>query len=80
MTPGLLPGFPAGNERYFFSISKTKTCVLNARQIFSCQRSRLRQQSALAASVRSRFYGQATKGVCVDALAQVGEEGRGQLR
>ena len=30
--------------------------------------------------VRSRFYGQATKGVCVDALAQVGDEGRGQLR
>ena len=30
--------------------------------------------------VRSRFYGQATKGVCVDALAQVGEEGRDQLR
>ena len=27
--------------------------------------------------VRSRFYGQATKGVCVDALAQVGDEGRG---
>ena len=27
-----------------------------------------------------RFYGQATKGVCVDALAQVGDEGRGQLR
>jgi hypothetical protein len=30
--------------------------------------------------VQSRFYGQATKGVCVDALAQVGDEGRGQLR
>jgi hypothetical protein len=30
--------------------------------------------------VRSRFYGQATKGVCVDALAQTGDEGRGQLR
>ena len=30
--------------------------------------------------VESRFYGQATKGVCVDALAQVGDEGRGQLR
>jgi hypothetical protein len=30
--------------------------------------------------VRSRFYGQATKGVCVDALAQAGEEGRDQLR
>ena len=30
--------------------------------------------------VRSRFYGQATKGVCVDALAQEGDEGRGQLR
>ena len=27
-----------------------------------------------------RFYGQATKGVCVDALAQEGDEGRGQLR
>ena len=30
--------------------------------------------------VRNRFYGQATKGVRVDALAQVGDEGRGQLR
>ena len=29
---------------------------------------------------RIRFYGQATKGVCVDALAQTGDEGRGQLR
>ena len=27
-----------------------------------------------------KFYGQATKGVCVDALAQEGDEGRGQLR
>ena len=30
--------------------------------------------------VRSKFYGQATKGMRVDALAQTGEEGRGQLR
>ena len=30
--------------------------------------------------VASKFYGQATKGVCVDALAEVGDEGRGQLR
>ena len=30
--------------------------------------------------VRNRFYGQATKGVRVDALAQRGDEGRGQLR
>jgi hypothetical protein len=30
--------------------------------------------------VRSEFYGQATKGVRVDALAQAGEEGRGKLR
>ena len=30
--------------------------------------------------VRNRFYGQATKGVRVDALAQTGDEGRGQLR
>jgi hypothetical protein len=30
--------------------------------------------------VRSKFYGQATKGARVDALAQVGDEGRGQLR
>ena len=30
--------------------------------------------------VRSRFCGQATKGVRVDALAQTGDEGRGQLR
>ncbi len=30
--------------------------------------------------VRSKFYGQATKGVRVDALAQAGEEGRGKLR
>ena len=29
---------------------------------------------------RSKSYGQATKGVRVDALAQVGDEGRGQLR
>ena len=27
-----------------------------------------------------QIYGQATKGVCVDALAQEGDEGRGQLR
>ena len=31
-------------ERYFLWLS-LKTCVLNARQIFSCQRSRLLQQS-----------------------------------
>ena len=30
--------------------------------------------------VQSKFYGQATKGMRVDALAQVGDEGRGQLR
>ena len=30
--------------------------------------------------VRSKFYGQATKGVRVDALAQAGDEGRGKLR
>ena len=30
--------------------------------------------------VWSKFYGQATKSMRVDALAQVGEEGRGQLR
>ena len=30
--------------------------------------------------VEYRFYGQATKGVCVDALAQIGDEGRDQLR
>ena len=30
--------------------------------------------------VRNRFYGQAIKGVRVDALAQTGDEGRGQLR
>ncbi len=30
--------------------------------------------------VEYRFYGQATKGVCVDALAQTGDEGRDQLR
>ena len=29
---------------------------------------------------QSKFYGQATKGMRVDALAQEGEEGRGQLR
>ena len=29
---------------------------------------------------QSKFYGQATKGMRVDALARVGEEGRGQLR
>ena len=28
----------------------------------------------------SKFYGQATKSMRVDALAQVGDEGRGQLR
>ena len=27
-----------------------------------------------------KIYGQATKGVRVDALAQAGDEGRGQLR
>jgi hypothetical protein len=30
--------------------------------------------------VWSKFYGQATKSMRGDALAQVGEEGRGQLR
>ena len=30
--------------------------------------------------VRGKFYGQATKGVRVDALAQAGDEGRGKLR
>ena len=30
--------------------------------------------------VRSQFYGQATKSIRVDALAQSGDEGRGQLR
>ncbi len=30
--------------------------------------------------VWSKFYGQATKGMRVDALALVGDEGRGQLR
>ena len=29
---------------------------------------------------QGKFYGQATKGMRVDALAQVGDEGRGQLR
>ena len=28
----------------------------------------------------SKFYGQATKSMRVDALAQTGDEGRGQLR
>ena len=31
-------------------------------------------------SVVSKFYGQATKSMRVDALAQIGDEGRGQLR
>jgi hypothetical protein len=31
-------------------------------------------------SVVSKFYGQATKSMRVDALARVGDEGRGQLR
>ena len=39
-----------------------------------------RKSDILTFCVRSRFYGQATKGVRVDALAQTGDEGRGQLR
>ncbi len=35
---------------------------------------------AKALGEKTIFYGQATKGVCVDALAQAGDEGRGQLR
>ncbi len=39
-----------------------------------------KKNDILAFCVGSRFYGQATKGVRVDALAQTGDEGRGQLR
>ena len=39
-----------------------------------------REMSADFGRVRSQFYGQATKSMRVDALAQSGDEGRGQLR
>ena len=39
-----------------------------------------RKQDVYILCVWSKFYGQATKGTRVDALAQVGDEGRGQLR
>ena len=43
---GLRPRLSGPCERYFLCAYTTcKTCVLYARQIFSCQRSRLRQQS-----------------------------------
>ena len=41
---------------------------------------RAKRIESKAFCVVCRFYGQATKGVCVDALAQEGDEGRGQLR
>ena len=39
-------GYPVPVNATFFALTSCKTCVLYARQIFSCQRSRLRQQSA----------------------------------
>jgi hypothetical protein len=40
----------------------------------------IRDRDLLLVLAGSKFYGQATKSMRVDALAQVGEEGRGQLR
>jgi hypothetical protein len=37
----------------------------------------MRAGSAVTICVNGKFYGQATKGVRVDALAQAGDEGRG---
>ena len=60
-------GFCRRCEREESSVHKPEKPARFVRQVWAC-------------CVRSRFYGQATKGVCVDALAQVGDEGRDQLR
>jgi hypothetical protein len=59
------------------------SCIRTVKTIYGAVTSRRAdniRRGALVRSDHSKFYGQATKSMRVDALAQVGDEGRGQLR
>jgi hypothetical protein len=70
--------YSTGNNK--FALVRMRASAGGSGKKKSAKQARRRMLFVHEVVTTSKFYGQATKGVRVDALAQSGEEGRGQLR